>query len=206
MSAVHDALDSGDLAQLAAYGTPEELLGAHVLEDALTTLSSTAADLVVGEARKQGATVRTGTPDHGLLRGMATAAAGVLSRGLVLTGLREVMRVVRPGIDVREVTSVVRATVTGTPMAGAGPVLAGLLSRAQSEGRYATMVAAPTAKYYATERYDKNTCNPCGKIDGKELPTLDAAMTAYGTGPYLYCEGKWRCRGTYVAIWPESGS
>lgn len=201
LAAVRDALDAGDLAQLATFGMPEDLIGTHVLEDAMTGLSSTAAGLVVAEARAQGVTTAAGAPDHGLLRGMAATAAAVLSRSLILGGLREALRVARPGADPRDLTNVVRSAVTATPAGGALPVLAGLLSRAQAEGRYATMAAAPMAKYYATERYDKNTCDPCRKIDGTELPTLDAAMTAYGSGPYLYCEGRWRCRGTYVAVW-----
>lgn len=207
LGAVHDALSSGDLGALAAYGTPEDLLGTHVLEDAMVALSGDSADLVVGEARRQGQDITAGAPDHGMLRSMATLAAGVLGRQLALAGMREAVRTWQTqGADVRAITAQVETVVRGAPTGGALPMLSGLLSRAQSAGRYATMVAAPVAKYYATERYDKSTCGPCAKIDGKELPTLNAAMTAYGSGPYLYCEGLWRCRGTYVAVWPEGTS
>jgi hypothetical protein len=203
IEAARHALDEGDLALLASFGLPEELLGAHVLETAMTALATDAAGLVVGEARRQGVTTQPGAPDRSLLGGLATMAAGLLAAQFVNRAAAEALRVFRPGADAHDLLGLIRGVVTATPAGSAVPVLSGLLSRAQNEGRRATLAAAPHAKYYATERYDKNTCGPCGKIDGQELPTLDAALTAYGSGPYVYCEGKWRCRGTFVAVWGQ---
>ena len=60
--------------------------------------------------------------------------------------------------------------------------------------------AAEGARYYSSELLDRNTCTPCGDVDGTEYSTVDAALADYPLGQYVRCEGGARCRGTLVAV------
>ena len=57
------------------------------------------------------------------------------------------------------------------------------------------------ARVYASELLDKNTCDPCAGVDGKEYATVDAAHVDYREhGGFRNCGGGLRCRGTLVFV------
>lgn len=63
---------------------------------------------------------------------------------------------------------------------------------------------ARAVRIYASELLDKNTCDECRLVDGKEYPDLEAAERDYPTGGYAHCHGRERCRGTLVAVYEET--
>lgn len=205
LAQVREALDNDDLGALAALAVTADDLGAETVADALVAMAATGADGVVAEAAAQNVSIAAGAPDMGPLATLAAATASVLAAAHANAAGREALRLYRPGESTGAIVSLLRAWLVAQSDASYRVVLGGALTRAQNAGRHATLMAAPTARYYASEKLDKNTCDPCKKIDGKRLPTLDAAMTAYGGGPYLYCEGTYRCRGTFVAVWEVTG-
>jgi hypothetical protein len=72
---------------------------------------------------------------------------------------------------------------------------------AQGLGRIAGAEVAPDPRrVIASELLDRNTCGPCGNIDGHEYRTLAVARADYPSGYYRLCEGGSRCRGTLVFI------
>lgn len=53
---------------------------------------------------------------------------------------------------------------------------------------------------YASELLDRRTCDPCGRVDGREYASWAAALVDYPAGQYRDCEGGDRCRGTLVTV------
>lgn len=177
--------------------------GATLLASAMTSLAATAAATVVREAIAQGVAISAGAADVGELKTIADVTSALLGQDLAAGVGREALRLYTTKARGVEVAAQVRALYESVP-ANHTAQLGGALTRAQNAGRIATFAAAPVARYYAVEVLDKNTCKPCKQIDGQELPTLDAMNLAYGGGPYLFCQGTWRCRGTAVAVWGDA--
>jgi hypothetical protein len=76
------------------------------------------------------------------------------------------------------------------------------VQQADGLGRQGAMSVLPPAKgYYASELLDRNTCQPCERIDGTVYATLADAKVDYPAGGYRNCAGGDRCRGTIVAVW-----
>lgn len=58
------------------------------------------------------------------------------------------------------------------------------------------------ARVYASELLDKNTCDPCAGVDGKEYASVEAAHADYREhGGFRDCGGGLRCRGTLVFVY-----
>lgn len=101
-----------------------------------------------------------------------------------------------------QVGDAVREYLDGLTYAGVRASFVAMLTRAQAAGRMATLLLAPTARYYASEELDKSTCKPCRKVNEELLGTdLDEVQRLYPTGGYIHCEGRERCRGFVVPIW-----
>lgn len=85
-----------------------------------------------------------------------------------------------------------------------GRLAAARAAAQQTEGT-ARVTVAPTlgriANVYASELLDRNTCEPCSIVDGRDYGTLDAARVDYPLGTYVECDGGSRCRGTLVIVW-----
>jgi hypothetical protein len=77
---------------------------------------------------------------------------------------------------------------------------------ANGEGRLAAVTELPEPEeVYASELLDSRTCSPCERMDGTVFASVAAAELSYpGSGPYRYCDGGPRCRGTLVFVWGES--
>jgi hypothetical protein len=197
---IEDAVSRGDVGALASL-TAEHEDGAAVLAAALIAMAAIGAAAAAAEAAAQGVAVEPAQVDQDELGEAAAAMALVLATGLAMSAGAEAMRRTVPGVDAHTVATEVDQHLAGLSTAHLESRLGGTLTKAQNLGRLAQMRANPSARYYATEVLDKATCPPCREIDGKELPTLDAAMLAYGGSGYLRCDGTWRCRGTVVAVY-----
>lgn len=173
-----------------------ELVGA-----AMTELAREAAEHVVGEAKAQGVTVTPRMPAPDVVSAVAETTADLLGKGYSDSAAAEALRRYTPAADGDQVARDTVVFLRSLSDAHLEERLGGALTRAQNDARTATFEHAPAARYFAHEKLDTNTCAPCRHIDGQELPTLEAATLAYGGGPYLLCEGRWRCRGTYYAVY-----
>ena len=201
------AVDGGDteaLATLVVDAGPS----IEVLRWALGEMAETAAVQMAAEAAEQGVQVKPPKVDKGLrnafgseLIEIAAATAALLAADLAASAGREALRLLVPGVRGSEVAERVGGFLRGLKNWFRRDQLGGALHRAQNAGRIATLAAAPTARYVASEKNDANRCDPCKDIDGTEFDDLDAVRAAYGSGGYLRCEGGVRCRGTVVAIW-----
>jgi HK97 family phage portal protein len=217
---IRSAVDDDDTAALASL-TVDSDHAADVLREALGGMAKRAAGRMVDEAAAQGVTVDppeldeavTNRAQLGSLRavfgselvGIAAATAGLLGSGLASTAGREALRLLTPGADGAGVARQVKTFLRGLSNRLKLDQLGGALHRATNVGRVATLEAAPTATYTASEVNDANRCTPCSEIDGTQFADLDAVRAAYGAGPYRLCQGGIRCRGTVVATWDTTG-
>jgi len=208
---IQEAVDAGDTAALAALTVSTDD-AADVLRAAVADMAEEGARQVVEEAAAQGVKVRKPRLDRSLrnafgseLVGIAAATAALLAADVAASGGREALRLLVPGADGEGVAGKVVTFLKGLKNWFRRDQLGGALHRAQNAGRIATLQAAPTARYFATERNDANRCPPCAEIDGTELADLAAVQAVYGTGGYLRCEGGVRCRGTVTAVWDQGG-
>ncbi len=203
---VERALEVNDAARLSILDFGVDLQPAAVeVEQAMQALELRAETRMRQEAAAQGIVVdkAPAVPVNAeLWSQLAQAAVALLLAGYAQAAGQEALRWWGSGRPARDIADRVRGFMRGLSGKSLRAKLGGLLSRAQNAGRMGFLRRAPEAKYYATEVLDGNTCKPCASIDGKRLPTLDAVLLAYGgDGGYLFCEGRERCRGTFVARW-----
>ncbi len=210
---IEAALEVNDPARLAVLDFAVDIQPAtEELEQALAALELRAAERQRREAATQGVDVGAWSqePIHNaeVWGQVAQAAAALLLSGYAQAAGREALRWWGSGRAAAEIGKQARSFLKGLSGKARRSTLGGLLSRAQNAGRFGVLRSAesaphtPTVRYFASEILDGNTCNPCASIDGKRLPNLDAVLLAYGgDGGYLFCEGRERCRGTFVAKW-----
>lgn len=204
---IEAAVDAGDTEALATL-VVDSAAGVKALRSALADMAETAAGQMAEEAAEQDVKVRPPKVDKALrnafgseLIEIAVVTASLLAADIAASAGREALRLLTPGAVGREVAEQVGGFLRGLKNWFRRDQLGGALHRAQNAGRIATLAAAPTARYVATERNDSNRCDPCAEIDGTEFGDLDAVRAAYGAGGYLRCEGGVRCRGTVTAVW-----
>jgi HK97 family phage portal protein len=201
---IEQAINAADTAALAALSL-DSTRAATVVRTALVSAAQQAADRMADEARRQGVTV-TAPLVTGLVTAIASAVATLIASNLASTASQEAVRRFLPGVSAAEVADAVKSMLRKLKGAFKKDQLGGAVHRAQNVGRLATLEAAPTARWVASEANDYNTCGPCAEIDGTEFTTLDEAMAAYGAGSYIDCDGGIRCRGTVEAFWDTAGS
>lgn len=199
---VRDAVAAGSLVALAglALDTDDP---ADELALAMETLAEAAAEQMADEAAAQGVTVAAGVVDAVALGVIATTMAGLLGAGLAVAAGIEALRLATPGRSADDVAEGVDEHLASLGEGHLSAHLGGALSAAQVRGRLATLEIAPVATWEATEVNDRNRCEPCAEEDGTVFDTLDEAWVDYGTGTYIGCQGRWRCRGTIAATWGE---
>lgn len=213
ISAVESALGAGDPVRLAVLDMAIDLSPAvDLLEQAMNGLALRAGQRVAEEAAAHGVDVVPVVPrdspaigitnisaDFGTL---AAAATALLAAGYANAVGQEALRWVGSGRTVDEIAAKVKSFVRGLSVSGLRARLGGMLTRAQNAGRMATLASAPVQRWFANEQLDGATCEPCKKISGRTLPTVEAMILAYGGGGgYLFCEGRDRCRGFPDAVW-----
>lgn len=205
------AISAGNVATLGALDV-DTLAGVSMLGEEMVHMWNAASVQMSAEADMQGVSIEPSPSPGGLGGGLAPVASGVvalLGASMALAAGREALRLFVPGSggsDAEAIADSVDTYLQGLAGADRNVALGGALTRAQNGGRIATLRNAENAgrsvTYYASEVLDRNTCGPCKAINGDVLPTLDAAVLAYGAGGgYLLCEGRERCRGTVVAVW-----
>jgi hypothetical protein len=201
-------VDDGDLAALAQLTAPPAG-GPDLLAAAMTDMAWTAARRACDEAAGQRvyidpARIRL---DEGRLAQVATARAALAGQQLETAASRRALRVVSAtaGDDAGDDVEITLAGLSTTPLADQ---LTAALSAAVNAGRSAAFQTAEddgaVAVYTATEILDENTCGPCLTIDGTDFGGLDEATAAYVNGGYVDCEGELRCRGTFIASYPDA--
>jgi hypothetical protein len=201
------AVDDGDLSQLANITAPPAG-GPDLLTAAMSDMAWIAARRACSEAAAQRVWIdpNTLTIDEGRLAQVATARAAVAGTRLAQAATSRALGVVTasPGTDAADQVAVSLAGLSPVPL---GDQLRAAMSAAQNTGRGAAFGAAEadgnTAVYTSTEILDDNTCAPCAEIDGTDFATLEEAQAAYANGAYTDCLGELRCRGTYIATWPD---
>lgn len=200
------AVDADNLDSLASLTVPA--YGQTLLLDAMKAMAGAGAASVVAEAEAQGVPLELPAVASATLADWARITTERLA-GSFAAGVRRVaLQFFRPGVKASVVVAAVRDDQAQQGDHALRAVLGGALTRAQNEGRldaYAATPAGWTLRQYADETLDINTCGPCRKINGTELPTPEAAALAYGGAGYIHCEGGERCRGTMIGVWTESG-
>lgn len=213
LGGVESALAAGDPVRLAVLDMQIDLQPAvAMLEQAMAAMALRAGGRVAEEAAAHGVDVVPVVPRDSAhprivnisadMGTVAAATAALLATGYAQAVGNEALRWVGSGRTVDEIVGKVRNFVRNLTVSGLRGRLGGLLTRAQNAGRIATLAAAPVEHWFANERLDGSTCDPCKKINGKRLPTAEAMILAYGGGGgYLFCEGRERCRGFPDAVW-----
>lgn len=202
-----DASKSGDLTRLAEIAAT--VAGLAALVDALTPsfvgVAAESAGHVLALAASAGVTVRKPTkPGAVVAAQLAEVTASLIAAGYAQAATRAALQVA--GGTRTEVRTAVAATLTdmGTSEAGlvADQIGAGLTG-AQNAGRVAVFEAAgrKLAGLRSVETLDKNTCVNCAAANGREYPTLTAALEDYPVGGLKTCLGRGRCRGFLAPIW-----
>jgi hypothetical protein len=181
--------------------------GAALLASVLNEVLEHGAQSAVDEAAAQGATLDM--PDLTMAQGMLTSAsdaiAALLARELGESAASKAVALAGGGLDYGEVAEQVQEHLEG--LAGATPEyeIAGLVSRAQNEGRFTAMEGAPDgADFYASDVNDTNVCDPCKAEDGTHFPVLAEARRDFPAGQFLGCLGGNRCRCAVVAVYAET--
>lgn len=197
---------AGDPAQSAAIAVRPTTVADEVLLEGMREMAAAGAASVVAEAAAAGLDLGRPHPVNSAgLADWACAAADLLAAGLSLGVAREALRLSRPGTPASAVAAGVRTYLGGLTDKPLREVLGGALTRAQNLGRLAVYGGPRPPRWslrlLADETLDSSTCGPCARIDGTTLPTIEAAMLAYGGAGYLFCEGRERCRGTVRGEW-----
>lgn len=204
-----EQLNPRDLPQLA--GVLDNAVGE--LADQLAAVAQAGADEALSEAVRQGVPDRLIPPVDAATAEVETAAAAHAER----VAMAPVTRAVAVAAEAAQraattmdatVMGVVNAAIAAaTEASTAGPddVARQAANVAHGIGRREAQTSLPEpAELYASELLDRNTCGPCGELDGREYDTMAEALEDYpGAGGYVGCEGGSRCRGTLVIVWGD---
>jgi hypothetical protein len=210
------------LRRLADPLEPVDLPGVRqAVEDALELVvrdlyaaAFTGGESVRAEGRRQGVRVPELDADAPLLAADAREALVAAARRAVAAPVGRLLAVaaeeagrVAPGATTaQEVGAAAVTAAEGASTAGELDAARQAASTAHGLGRTAAVRTAPVpAEVYASELLDRNTCEPCGRVDGRTYTSLSAALEDYpGAGGHVFCEGGARCRGTLVYVWDEA--
>jgi hypothetical protein len=198
---VRKARSLGDLATLTA-----PVAGGDVIAEAMVALADFGARSAVREAQAQAVTIPT--PATGelatVVQDRAAVTAVTVAHGLTEAASREAVRVAGGPLSQATIADQVDQHLTGLSDAFLEEQLGGALQSALNHGRFAAMDGYPDGTVFtASELLDTNTCAACREVDGHAFASLDDARLAYPVAGYMDCDGRWRCRGTLVAVAPS---
>lgn len=197
---VRSAVAANDVDALADLAVPTDR-AADLLSEYMVAMAVIAAAQIVQEGAAQEVEIEPVEPGEDELHALATAVVLLLAAGLALSVAREALRVWGPESDADYVARLIDEYITNLPDRALRDQLGGALTNAQNRARFATMLTAPSATWYATERNDQNACGPCLYIDEFQFESVAAAFLAYPNGGYVHCKGGIRCRGGVIPIW-----
>jgi hypothetical protein len=197
-------VETGDVTMLRAIDVLYDE-GATVLLNAMTALAEDAGTQVVAEAAAQGVEVAAAAVTREALKAWADTSAGTLADGLVMSAIREAIRVWGPSSTPTQVADAVEEHLESLTDAQTRYVLGGALTQAQHTGREATILGGPSAALYADEVLDPNTCGPCRTVNRRWVGNSDDPAkpweAVYPVRGYVACAGRDRCRGQLIAVW-----
>lgn len=137
------------------------------------------------------------------LRRKAVAAVSAVT-GAVVSAARRAVEVVTSRMPTARIVEVIRQAVeqvtAGHEIADGRGLAGGAVGRGRIDG--GRDLGTP-ARLYASELLDRQTCEACFAIDGREYSTLESAEDDYPGGTYIDCYGGPRCRGTIVLVWSD---
>lgn len=198
------AVNEGNLAALATVSAP--VLGVEIIEAAMMRSAETGVATATAEGVVQGVVVGYGDVEllRPTIRARAQATATLMARALSDSAARNA--IMRYGADLAGdvVAAAVRQHLTDLSTAYLTDTIGGALTQAQNTGRRVVMSTEPSARIYASELMDNNTCTACANTDGRQYDTMAAAEADYPTGGNAECAGGPRCRGTLVAVYSEA--
>ncbi len=199
---VRDVAEGGDVAATATLAV-SVAAGVELITPAMVELAALAVQQLISEADEQGVELPTVVADPIRLGQLAESYADILGRELTTAAAGETARLMRAGVHADDLVEGVTDHLDDLTEARPRMYLGGALTAAQNAGRTATLLAGPTAAYYANEVLDKNTCAPCREVNGRWLGNsiLKDVLKTYPTGGYVDCKGRLRCRGMVSAIW-----
>lgn len=174
-----------------------------LLADFMVEMADRAAADLVTEAAEQGVVVEPTVPGRADLAALAGVVTALLAAGLAASVGGFVLRVLTPQSEASAIAELVRAHVRGLSDRALRDQLGGALTNARNRARFASMLGQTGATWYAVERMDQNSCDPCEAIDDHAFDSVEDAFLAYPNGGYVDCKGGVRCRGGVVPIWPS---
>lgn len=199
---VREAAEAHDVEALGELTVPTgeavELLQAYMVE-----MAGLGASEVVTEAAEQGVEVEPAVPGEDELSALAAVTVALLAAGLAAAVGREALRLLTPESEADRIARQVQEYLDSLTDRELRDQLGGALTNAQNRARFATMLTAPSATWYAAERNDPHACQPCKLIDNHKFESLDSAFLAYPNGGYVDCHGGVRCRGGVIPVWEE---
>ena len=204
---IKDLVAAGAIAGLGSMAVSYEAAKALILA-AMVAFGSVAAKQAVKEAAEQGAKGVTAiAPASSQLDALAESTASLMANEIATSAGREATRVAGGATtpDPQQVADHVEVFLQGLSPATAKTHLGGALAAAQNQARHGTFINGPRCELISSEVNDRNTCDPCDKIDGTSFGYSDdpdavaAASAAYPTSGYIGCEGGERCRGALIA-------
>jgi hypothetical protein len=165
----------------------------------LSTVYAGAAEIVIGEALRQGVkkTPKPFKPDTGRFDTLAKSVA--LHPWTRLTSklqadMLEPRTLAQPSVAKADV----QANLEAIPLDGAVDLARQSIHTAHGAGRIEAAETMAPEEIYSSELLDGATCDACEKVDGKDYDTIEEAKVEYETGGYGACKGGARCRGTLV--------
>jgi hypothetical protein len=198
---VRKARSLDDLTRIVA-----PVVGGDVIGEAMAALANFGARSAVREAQAQAVTISTPAQAElaELVQDRAAVTATTLARGLTEAATREAVRVAGGPLSKTTIADQVDQHLTGLSDAFLDEQLGGALQSALNQGRFAAMTGYPAGTVFvSSELLDTNTCPACRAVDGHGFASLDDARLAYPVAGYMDCYGRWRCRGTLVAVAPS---
>ena len=175
------------------------------LQKSMVDMASKGSETALEEAKRQGVTIPPPslTVTNAQLADRAGAVDQVLARSLSETAARKALSLSGTTKTPKQVADAVGKHLSGLSTSYLEDQLGGTLQQSLNAGRKAVMDDGDPNAIYSSELLDKNTCEYCVAIDGKQYPDLDAAEMDYPTGGYMDCMGGPRCRGTLIAVYGE---
>jgi hypothetical protein len=204
---LHDSIvgADSDIAALAlVQATPN---AKDSIRARMTVQAEQGAQQAYDEANRQGVkSVKKGKVKKAKkeLEDRADATAAVLARGLSEAAAKKAITLTGGALPPSEVADEVAAHLRSLSPSYLEEQLGGVLTQAQNTGRRLTFRDNEPERYYASELLDANTCEECVARDGTDYLELTDAERDYPTGGFKDCKGGVRCRGSIIAVYPES--
>jgi hypothetical protein len=177
------------------------------LEAILLDAAREGAAQATAELAGQGVSIVGPSDDElmAVVRDHAAAVAQQMADGVSIAASRRAIQV-NAGRTPGEVASEVSDYLRGLAHQWERRIIAGAITTATNMARlvaFARLPAEQPVSLISSELLDAVCCSPCRAIDGYEFADWAEASRFYPAG-YVDCEGGESCRGTVIAVLPES--